>query len=351
MRLFDGHNDTLLKIAMCDPDDGWSFGRRNGDGALDLVRAAEGGLAGGFFAIMAPPETGDDMFGRSKMVRTDEGYEKPMAPEIPHRVARDFADEVFSLAKALEEAHEDRFFIATDYRQLVDGMNAGKLAAVLHFEGAEPIDEKLENLEGWYQRGLRSVGLVWSRPNRFGHGVPFRYPSSPDTGEGLTDAGEQLVDACNELGIIIDCAHLNEKGFWDVADRSDAPLVVTHACCHAIAPSARNLTDAQIDAVGETGGVVGINFFVGDLRDDATFDRDTPLSQIVRHIDYVVDRVGVDHVAFGSDFDGARMPRELDDASKLPRLIEALQQAGYGSEEVGKIAGGNWLRVVREVWG
>ena len=346
--VFDGHNDTLLRIAHRDPDDEWSFGRRNDDGALDLVRAREGGMIGGLFAIMAPPGTGDDAFNRAKLVQTDDGYRKPMAPRLPRRTAADFARELIGLARALESTHADRFFVAESFDQLRN--NDDRLAAVIHFEGAEPIDEQLDNLEAFYELGLRSLGLVWSRPNAFGSGVPFRFPSSPDVGPGLTDAGKRLVDACNRLGIVVDCAHLNEAGFWDVEQRTEAPIVVSHACCHAISPSARNLTDRQIDAVGASGGIVGINFFVADLREDGAFDTDTPLEQLVRHIDYAVDRIGIDHVGFGSDFDGARMPKELADASRFPVLLQKLRDAGYGDDELRKLARDNWFRILRKTW-
>ena len=98
----------------------------------------------------------------------------------------------------------------------VDDFREGAVTAIVHLEGAEPIAPDLSNLEGWYERGLRSIGLVWSRPNAFAEGVPFRFPSSPDTGAGLTDAGRELVRACNRLGILVDLSHLNEAGFWDV---------------------------------------------------------------------------------------------------------------------------------------
>ena len=102
-----------------------------------------------------------------------------------------------------------------------------------------------------YRPGLRSLGPVWSRPNIFGHGVPFAWPRSPDTGPGLTPAGRDLIKACNKLRVMIDLSHLNEQGFWDVARLSSAPLVATHTCVHAICPSTRNLTDRQLDAIRE----------------------------------------------------------------------------------------------------
>lgn len=348
--IFDGHNDTLLHIANLEPEDDWAFGRRNDEGALDLVRADEGGMIGGLFAIMAPPETGDDLFRRSEIVRTEEGYKKPMAPPIDEEVAGGFAAEMLSLIEALEERWE-QFEIATSVGDVRAAGREGRLAGVVHLEGAEPVGEDLGRLREFYDRGLRSLGPVWSRPNAFGEGVPFRFPSTPDVGGGLTEAGEELIDACNELGIVVDCAHLNEAGFWDVAARTDDPMVVSHACCHAISPSARNLTNRQLDAIGESGGLIGINFFVADLREDGKFRRDTPIEQIVRHIDHVVDRIGVEHVGLGSDFDGARTPEQLCDASMFPRLLRALDRHGYDDEEIRMVAAENWLRVLEEIWG
>jgi membrane dipeptidase len=146
------------------------------------------------------------------------------------------------------------------------------LATILHFEGAEAIDPQLNALEVFYQAGLRSLGLVWSRPTAFGHGVPFAFPHSPDTGPGLTDAGKQLVRACNRLGIMIDLSHLNEQGFWDVAELTNAPLVATHSNAHALCASSRNLTDKQLDAIKESDGMVGLNFAVCFLREDGAND-------------------------------------------------------------------------------
>ena len=125
---------------------------------------------------------------------------------------------------------------------------------------------------------------MWSRPNIFGHGVPFAYPRSPDIGPGLTAAGKELVRACNRLGIMIDVSHLNERGFWDVAALTNAPIVATHACAHAVCASTRNLTDRQLDAVRESDGVVGFNLSVCDVRPDAHLDADTPLDTVVDHL-------------------------------------------------------------------
>jgi membrane dipeptidase len=181
--------------------------------------------------------------------------------------------------------------------------------------------------------------------------VPFEFPASPDTGPGLTDAGRGLVAACNRLGILVDLSHLNERGFWDVAELSDAPLVATHSNAHALCPSTRNLTDAQLDAVRDSGGVVGVNFAVSFLRaDGARLPEETGLDEIVRHVRYLADRMGVDHVAFGSDFDGAVVPTALGGIAGLPRLVEALRADGFDAAAVAKITHENWLRVLDATW-
>ena len=157
----------------------------------------------------------------------------------------------------------------------------GVLAIVMHHEGAEAIDPGLEALDLWYAAGLRSLGLVWSRTNAFAHGVPFAFPASPDTGPGLTMAGRRLVRRCAELGVAVDLSHLNEAGFWDVAKLDVAPLIASHSGVHALCASTRNLTDAQLDAIAASGGLVGIVFAVPFVRADGADDADTPLETIV----------------------------------------------------------------------
>jgi membrane dipeptidase len=335
--IFDGHNDTLLALSPTRAEGGRSFLVRNTEGHLDLPRAREGGLAGGMFAIFVPsdPKAPDAM--ETSSLR-DSAY------------AQRFTISVMAGLIRLEAQSGGRIKVVRTIGELDGCLRQAVLAVVLHFEGAEAIDPALDALYVFYEAGLRSLGVVWSRPNAFGHGVPFKFPSSPDTGPGLTDAGRELVRACNKLGILVDLAHMNERGFWDVARLSEAPLVVTHAAAHALCPSARNLTDKQLDAIGESGGVVGITFYVGDLRADGRKDADTPITEIVRHIDYVADRIGIDHAAIGSDFDGALIPREIGDVTGLPRLIAALRDRGYDDAALRKLAHQNWIRVLRETW-
>jgi membrane dipeptidase len=225
-----------------------------------------------------------------------------------------------------------------------------EVGAILHFEGAEPVEPGLGNLEAWFERGLRSLGIVWSRPNAFGHGVPFRFPGTPDTGPGLTHAGRELVRVCNELGVMIDVAHLNEAGFRDVARLSDRPIVSTHSGVHALCPIPRSLTDAQLDAIRDSGGLAAIVFDTPMTRADADLVDDTPIDTILDHIDYVAGRIGVEHVALGSDFDGAHPPRALADATTVPALLDALAARGWSDDDLQALGHRNWLRVLGDTW-
>jgi membrane dipeptidase len=342
----DGHNDVLLKLHVRGKGARPFLARRDG-GHLDLVRANEGGFAVGFFAVFVQPESEEER-AATKIPDRRPPYSQPLAGPIPTEYATRQAGAMIDLLDELVAAGGVR-----PGRTLADieaALNGGPPAAILHFEGAEPIEPSLENLEGFHARGLRSLGLVWSRPNAFAQGVPFRFPSSPDVGDGLTGAGERLVEACNRIGILLDLSHLNERGFWDVAAASKAPLVATHSNAHTLSPNSRNLTDAQIDEIGRSGGLVGITFHAGMLTEEGGIDLATPLSRVIDHVDHVVARIGIDHVGFGSDFDGAQVPDELGDAAGLQRVVIALNDRGYAEDEIAKLAHGNWLRVLSQTW-
>jgi membrane dipeptidase len=347
--VFDGHNDTLLSLYRPKPGAERSLFERSVHGHIDLPRALEGDFAGGFFAVFIPPPPDDP----SDMGLPPESgpYEAPLPPPLDLGYAQRTAIGMAGLLHRLEGEAGGRLRVVRSAAELAACLHDGVLAAILHFEGAEPIDPGLEALDLYYAAGLRSLGLVWSRPNAFGHGVPFAYPRTPDTGPGLTDAGKALVRACNRLKIMVDLSHLNEKGFWDVAAISDAPLVATHSNAHALCASTRNLTDRQIDAIRDSDGMVGLNFAVSFLREDGRNDPDTPLETLVRHVDYLVGRLGVDRVGLGSDFDGATIPRAIGDAAGLPALIDALREHGFDEPTLRKLAHENWLNLLRRTWG
>lgn len=347
--ILDGHNDTLLHLYSPERGRGRSFFEQSEQGHIDLPRARQGNFAGGFFAIFCPAP-GKAQTMKERMVVTETGYEVRPFPAIEHAYAQRMTGEVIELLYHLEAESAGQIKVVRTVDELQDCMQKGILAIILHFEGAEAIAPDLDNLESFYQKGLRSLGLVWSRPNDFAHGVPFGFPRSPDTGPGLTAAGRELVHACNRLGILVDLAHLNEQGFWDVAQISNAPLVVTHTAVHALCPSTRNLTDRQLDAVKASDGIVGLNFGVSDLRTDTNRDPNLPLTVMVRHIDYLVEHLGIDRVGFGSDFDGTTVSREIGDVSGLPKLVTALREHGYDEAALRKLTHENWLRVLRLTW-
>jgi membrane dipeptidase len=337
--IFDGHNDSITRADAAD------FASGRAGGHIDLPRARAGGLAGGIFALFQSTPGYDPDFDA---VDASGAYELELAEPIGQGLAAADATCAAGRLLALERAGHLR--IARRAADLDEALAEGVLAAVMHLEGAEAIDPDLEALDLWQAAGLRSLGPVWSRANAFAHGVPFAFPASPDTGPGLTEAGEALVRRCARLGIAVDLSHLNEAGFWDVARIDAAPLIASHSGVHALSASTRNLTDAQIDAIGSSGGLIGIVFAVAFLREDGHDDADTPLDTLVAHIRHVADRIGVEHVAFGSDFDGATVPTELGDAAGLPRLLDALADAGFTSDEIRAIAWENWRRVLGRAW-
>jgi membrane dipeptidase len=313
---------------------------------LDLPRMREGGMRGGIFAIFTP-SPGDD--SRARRSGGGGAYVEPLANPVSHEVAA--AQATVAAGRLLRLEREGELVVArsiADVDAAFDG--SAPPAAVLHLEGAEAIDPGLEALDHWYAAGLRSLGPVWSRANAFATGVQFAFPSSPDIGPGLTEAGVALVRACAELGILVDLSHMNEAGFWDAARLEPGPLVASHSGAHALCPASRNLTDRQLDAVGASCGLVGIVFATVFLRPDFADDADTPVDLIAEHARYVAERIGVEHVALGSDFDGATVPAELGDAAGLPKLVDALGEAGFSHEEIEAICWHNWRRVLAAWW-
>lgn len=345
-----GHHDTLLALHLPERGCGRDFFVRSEIGHLDLPRAQEGGITGGFFAVWLPPDPTVPTAPDNELTITETGYAVRLASPLEHSYALHTAMAVVALLFRLEERSQGHLKVVHNSAELENCLHTGVHAAILHFEGAEAIDPDLNILEVFYRAGLRSLGPVWSRPTIFAHGVPFRYPASPDTGPGLTDVGKELVKACNRLGIMLDLSHINEQGFWDVANISEAPLVATHSNAHALCPTTRNLTDRQLDAIKETGGLVGLNFGVNDLRTDGNRDADTPLEVLVRHLDYLVERLGIEGVALGTDFDGTTIPRDIGDASGMPGFLDLLQAHGYDDASLRKLGTENWLRILGQTW-
>jgi membrane dipeptidase len=341
--IFDGHNDVLLRLWLKNSAKAVSRFIDGGDGGqLDLPRMHDGGMVGGLFAIYTPSH---ENFAHDDL--NPPPYSK-VSRDAAWAATCDMADILYALEREVPNNGFRVCISAADIRAVVA---RGGIAGVFHIEGAEAIGPKLEGLHDLYAMGLRSLGPVWSRPNVFGHGVPFAFPSTPDTGDGLTEAGRDLVRECNQLKIMLDVSHLNQKGFWDLAKLTDAPLVASHSNVHVLSCASRNLLDDQIKAISESGGLIGLNYALDFLQNDGKLHPDLPASEMIRHIDHLLRVAGEDCVGLGSDFDGASVPAFIGDVSGVPRLVAAMVEAGYRPELISKITSENWLRVLEKSWG
>lgn len=350
--IFDGHNDLLLRLSRRSKESDIDTVIEQcitGDtrGHIDLPRMQAGQFAGGLFAVFIPPK--QDSLNFEKMGGS--GYQIPLPPPMPHTEALPIAIQQVRILFQLIEQSQGALVLCTTRKQIDQCLQDQTIAVVLHMEGAEAIDEELNALDVFYAAGLRSLGPVWSRNTAFADGVPLAFPATPDIGGGLTEAGKRLVAKCNKKRVLIDLSHLNEKGFWDVANLSDAPLVATHSNVWSLCNSARNLTDKQLDAIRESNGVVGMNLATCFIRSDGKMSSDTDLSQFLQHVDAALERLGDTGVALGSDFDGAVVPKAIGDIGGLDALREAFTQHGYDNELQTKLCSKNWLDALERTWG
>jgi len=266
--------------------------------------------------------------------------------------------EYLAIVKEEVEAAGDKFslvFTATDLKKSVQ---EGKIALVLGLEGARPLKGALEILQTFYKLGLRWVGLTWNGRNELGDGVGV-----PDD-RGLTPVGKKFVKAMQELGMIIDLSHASRRTFYDVLESVDCPVIASHSNPWSLCPHPRNITDEQIVEIAKRGGIVGVNFFPAFVSKDHL----PTISDVVAHIRYLRDLVGVDYIAIGPDFiDYAEeifakslsesevdygsvlhFPKGLEDVTKLPNLKAALTQEGFPQAEIDKIFGLNIMRVIEK---
>lgn len=224
----------------------------------------------------------------------------------------------------------------------------GRQGVLISIEGGEPIGTDLAVLRMLYRLGVRAIGLVWNQRNAIADGV-----GELRTRGGLTTFGVELVKEMNRLGMLVDVSHLSEPGFWDVLEVSSQPIIASHSNARARCDSPRNLTDDQIRALAENGGVMGINYFRGFV--DEEFRRGDKskgdIQGILNQIDHIVGLVGPSHVGLGGDFDGAYPVAGLEDVTRLPAITQGLLDRGYRDEDILAILGGNHLRLIRQVIG
>tara|TARA_Y100000768_G_scaffold94013_1_gene68036 strand:+ start:671 stop:1747 length:1077 start_codon:yes stop_codon:yes gene_type:complete len=352
-KIFDGHNDVLFRLYLKNTKEvHYDFINGDNQGHLDLPRMIKSNFSGGFFAIYVPsPEA--EVTDSGKPIHYDDmnkdEYSLPLPNLIDSNEALPIVMKKISILSQIEKHSNGRIKICRSGNELQQSFLENSLSIIMHIEGAECIDENFYNLETLYSLGLRSIGPVWSRPTIFGEGVPFAFPQSPDTGGGLTELGIELINHCNNLNLIVDNSHLNEKGFWDIAKHSKHPLVATHSNAHILCPHTRNLTNRQLDAIKDTKGIVGVNFAPAFLRPDGKMIAETELQIIADHFKYFIDYMGEDFVGFGSDFDGAMMPKELNSVLGMSKLINLLLDQGFDKSLMHKICHQNWINLINRI--
>ena len=352
-KIFDGHNDVLFRLYLKNHNLAYEdFIKGDNEGHLDLPRMKKVGFKGGFFAIYVPsPEAA--VTDSDKPIRYDDMENDVYSLPLPDLIGSDIALPIvmrkISLLSQIEKYSQGEAKICLSGFDLEQSFNKRSLSMIMHIEGAECIDKNFYNLEALYRAGLRSLGPVWSRPTIFGEGVPFSFPHSPDTGNGLTDIGIELIKHCNSLNMIVDTSHLNEKGFWDIAKNTTHPLVATHSNAYSICPHTRNLTNKQLDAIKETKGMVGVNFAPAFLRKDGKMLADTDIQTIADHFKYLIDHLGENHVGFGSDFDGAMMPKDLNSVLGMSKLTQLLINQGFDENLMNKVFHQNWINLIKRI--
>jgi membrane dipeptidase len=277
-------------------------------------------------------------------------------PEMGLRVALDQVARLY----AEVEAAGDRFAICKTFAEIEQARAAKKIAFIITFEGVEPLGDDVDLLRAFYQLGLRAVGLTHARRNAAASGAIFKSSGPPR--DGLTAFGRDVVRECERLGIIIDLAHINPKGFEEIVDLTSKPLIVSHANARKFYDIERNVSDEQIKIVGQRGGVVGVNaILVSQKKESSTVDH------YVDHIEHIVDLIGIDGVGIGFDFCEylfQQLPphvlQELSAKLTMPNFIpdltnhrharnltRKLVERGLSDDHIEKILRGNWLRVLR----
>jgi membrane dipeptidase len=351
----DSHIDTIQHVLV----DGVNLANRLPNGMVDFPRLREGGMKAPFFALWVPV------------------YYK--GAEAVRRTL-DLRDAMQSVL----DAHKDQIELATGAGDIERIVKSKKIAAFLAIEGGHQIDDDLAVLRMYYRMGIRAMTLTHFKNNNWAD-------SSTDKPEhnGLTPFGKDVVREMNRLGMLVDVSHVSDKTFYDAIAVSTKPVIVSHSSSRAISDIPRNVTDDMLRALAKNGGVIGINFGEGFISQKdvaalraaiATYSEAPPdmggktlddyankeyrhdlastktglatLSEVADHVDHMVKIAGIDHVGIGSDFDGITSPPQgLEDISKMPALVAVLLKRGYSEQDIKKILGGNYLRVIREVTG
>ena len=292
------------------------LGKRSEKGHVDIPRLREGGVDCQVFAIFV-----------SKV---------PDPPKPLHR-ALNMVDTFYEEC----EKNKDEISPALSYDEILRTIESGKIAAMLSLEGGEALEADVSMLRILHRLGIRMMSLTWNYRNHLADGV-----KEERTRSGLTNLGVRVVEEMEKLGIVIDVSHLSESCFWDLVEITDSPIIASHSNCRALCDHPRNLTDKQIQAIADKGGVIGMNFYPKFLKREGR----ASVSDVVDHMEHIINLVGIDHVGLGSDFDGiSSTPIGLEDVSKMPNITIELVSRGYSKEEIKKILGENHLTVFSKV--
>ena len=310
--IVDGHEDIATELL----ETGRDFGVPAPVGhALSLPDLLRGGVGVVFGTVFSP-----------------DGYWKG-------ETATENAERQMALYEALLARHPEQLFRLESQGDVSLCRPGGPIGMVHLMEGADPVRHPQE-LSRWVERGVRFVGIAWNTPNRYAGGTR--------DDAGLTEAGVRLLEEMGRLGVVPDLSHLNARAVDDVLARHPGLVVASHSNAAALRPHRRNLSDEQIRRVAERGGLVGIVLYAPFLAEG-----EVTLDTVVRHIDHVVSLVGPDHVGLGSDLDGGfrtdKAPRGIGSVADLPLVGEQLRRRGYADDAIGKVLGGNWLRILRRV--
>ncbi|MCC6932712.1 MAG: membrane dipeptidase [Deltaproteobacteria bacterium] len=343
--IIDGHNDYLSWCIENNITSSKHFLSATDPHSFSYPNLTLAGLISGFFALWTMKE-----WCTGVKQQLPHGFTISLSKSIDRDIASKEVNTQYSLLIDIIKSSNNKVSLVRNINDLMLCLTGDRLGVILHMEGAEPLCPRLTDLSDWYNKGLRSLGLTWARANAFGNGAPYFMPGDPDQGAGLTDNGINLVKACNALGILVDVAHLNGKGFWDVYHASSKPFVSTHTGCHKICPSSRNLTDEQILAIKDKEGLIGITFSVTELRRDGLSIKQTPPDILIEHILHVCSVAGIEYVAFGSDYCGGTLPSELEHVLNIRILHRKLLEAGLTTLDLEHLCYKNWLRVLKKVW-
>ena len=312
MFVLDSHCDTPSQILRL----GLDMSLDNKDAHVDFPKLKTGGVDGAFFALYIPA---------SMDSQPQAGF--------------DYAIQMLDSVKRSVAENSDKAAFATSRSQAYENKSEGKFSVFLGLENASPIGKSFDRLKYLYDNGVRYITLCHSSDNQ----VCDSCASDVKTWGGLSPFGIELVAEMNKLGILIDVSHVSDDTFYDVLKYSTRPVVATHSCCRALCNQPRNMTDDMIKALAAAGGVIQINFYPIFLNGT----EHVSYKVIADHIDHAVEIAGIDHVGIGSDYDGIEVtPEGMEDISKMPKLFDELRSRGYSEEDLVKIAGENFFRIL-----